>query len=410
MRKAAVRPILSLPPRRRALLPPEREFRVLTLLHLMTATAGGVYFSSSVLFFVKVVGLTPSEIALGLTLSGAVGLAVSVPFGVLADRLGARDVAAWLILGVGISFGLFLLAGTFWGFIVAACSFAACLRGAMAARMAMVAGLADAAQRTRLSAYLRAFGNAGLSIGALVGSLALFLDTPGAFRSTFSLSAALYVAAAAGYRLLPRVPPADRSDQRPSLAVFVDRPFVALTFLNTVVLLYIPLLNMVMPLWIISHTQAPIWIASLLYGVNTLSVVLLQVRLARRVVSPQAARRSILLASWLLCAACLLFAAMAWPAIAWQAAAVGVAATILHALAEMMHMAGAWELSFRLAPAAAHGQYQGFFAMSSAAAETLGPMLLTALLVDWGIPGWFVLAVIFLAAGLAINRLGGQAN
>ncbi len=276
----------------------------------------------------------------------------------------------------------------------------------MAARMAIVAYLAGTTERTRLSAYLRAFGNCGLSIGALVGSVALYLDTPLAYRSVFSLGGLIYVCAAIGYFRLPIVPPADLSDKRASIAVFADTPYVALTALNTIILLYIPLLNMVLPLWIITHTSAPVWTASALYAVNTICVTALQVRIARTVESGEQARRSIRMATLLLSAACLIFAAMAAPSSPLLVVMIAVIGTVLHALSEMLHMAGAWELSFRLAPANKHGQYQGFFNMSSATAEMLGPILLTALLVEWGTPGWFVLAGLFPIAGFAIVWIG----
>lgn len=101
------------------------------------------------------------------------------------------------------------------------------------------------------------------------------------------------------------------------LTVLGDRPYMILTLLNTVILLYIPLLNMALPLWIALHTNAPLWIASVLYGLNTVSVMLMQVRLARRVTNACEARRSIFFATLLLSAACFLFAAMAVPSTVW---------------------------------------------------------------------------------------------
>lgn len=73
-----------------------------------------------------------------------------------------------------------------------------------------------------------------------------------------------------------------------------------------------------------------------------------------------------------------------------------------------MHMAGAWDLSFRLAPPGQEGEYQGFFNTSSAAAEMFGPILLTALLVGWGLPGWLLLAIVFSATGFIIMVLFGK--
>jgi len=56
-----------------------------------------------------------------------------------------------------------------------------------------------------------------------------------------------------------------------------------------------------------------------------------------------------------------------------------------------------------LAPAGQQGQYQGFFGTGVSAARMLGPLLLTALIVTWGVPGWLFLGALFLVAGLAMG-------
>ena len=47
-----------------------------------------------------------------------------------------------------------------------------------------------------------------------------------------------------------------------------------------VTLLNMPLLSLVIPLWIVQRTEAPTWTVSALLVLNTLSVVLFQVRVA----------------------------------------------------------------------------------------------------------------------------------
>jgi len=392
-----------------SILPEDRTVRGLAIAQTMGAVAAGVYFSSSALFFSRASGLAPLEIGLGLTVAGLVGLLVPLPIGILADRWNARNIAAWLTVGAGVSDWIFLLVSEVTAFVITACCFAACLRGAMTARMAMIATLIDASQRTQTSAYLRALGNCGLSAGAMIGGLALYFDSLTGYRLAFALGGAIFLVAAAAYRLLPRVVPGLATVRKGSpLTVLGDRPYMILTLLNTVILLYIPLLNMALPLWIALHTNAPLWIASVLYGLNTVSVMLMQVRLARRVTNACEARRSIVFATLLLSAACFLFAAMAVPSTVWLTVVFALLAALLHVLGEMMHMAGAWDLSFRLAPPGQEGEYQGFFNTSSAAAEMFGPILLTALLVGWGLPGWLLLAIVFSATGFIIMVLFGK--
>ncbi len=394
---------------RSRLLPDDRTVRVLAIAQTMGAVAAGLYFSSSALFFSRASGLAPLEIGLGLTISGVVGLLVPLPFGILADRWSARNIAAWLTVGVGLSYWFFLLVNGFTAFIIATCCFAACMRGAMTARMTMIASLIDISHRTQTSAYLRALGNGGMSVGAMIGGLALYFDSLTAHRLAFAVGGAIFLVAALVYRSLPaKAPELAPIRHGTTLAVLRDRTYLVLTLLNTVILLYIPLLNMALPLWIALHTKAPLWISSLLFWVNAVCVMLLQVRLARGVATAKDARRSIFSATLLLSAACLAFAAMAMSSTVWLAVLLAVFGALLHVFGEMMHMAGAWDLSFRLAPPGRQGEYQGFFNTSSATAEMLGPFLLTALLVSWGAPGWLVLALVFPAAGFAIIALFGR--
>lgn len=79
--------------------------------------------------------------------------------------------------------------------------------------------------------------------------------------------------------------------------------------------------------------------------------------------------------------------------------AVLVLGAVLQVIAEMRHSAGSWQIGFTLAPAGRIGQYQGFYGTGVPVARTLGPSLVTALLVTWGAPGWLVLGGIFLLAG-----------
>ncbi len=60
---------------------------------------------------------------------------------------------------------------------------------------------------------------------------------------------------------------------------------------------------------------------------------------------------------------------------------------VLQVLAEMRHSAGAWQIGFALAPADRIGQYQGFYGTGVPVARTLGPLLVTTLLIGWGCPG-----------------------
>jgi MFS family permease len=69
----------------------------------------------------------------------------------------------------------------------------------------------------------------------------------------------------------------------------------------------------------------------------------------------------------------------------------------------MQHSAGAWQISFSLAPPDRIGQYQGFFGSGIPVARTLGPALATTLLVTFGPAGWLLLGAVLLVAATAMT-------
>ncbi|OIJ95682.1 hypothetical protein [Streptomyces colonosanans] len=132
---------------------------------------------------------------------------------------------------------------------------------------------------------------------------------------------------------------------------------------------------------------------------NTVGVVVFQVRVARRVTDLRTATRATRHAGWLMLAACAAYALSGAGVGAQTAVAVLVAAAAIQVFGEMVQGAGSWEIGFGLAHPDKQGQYQGFFGMGPQIARMLGPALLTTLLLGWGTPGRLALGGLFLAAG-----------
>jgi MFS family permease len=240
---------------------------------------------------------------------------------------------------------------------------------------------------------LAAAVNGGIAAGAALGGLALQLGTGTAYLAVSALV----------LLRLPVVPPAAGGTGAPVLAVLRDRPYVLVAALNIVLQLHLPLITLAIPLWIVERTTAPGWTVSLLLVLNTVSVVLFQVRVASRVTGLAHASRYLRLAGATLLAACAVFAASGLGAPAWAAVVVLLVAAALQAAAEMMQASGAWEVSFGLAPEGRHGQYQGFFGSGFTVARMVGPLLVTTVVLGWGTAGWLLLGGVFAAAGPAVR-------
>ncbi|MFF3848599.1 MFS transporter [Streptomyces sp. NPDC002328] len=392
--------------------PPQR---LLALAQLSNSIGDGAYYTTSALYFTQIAGLAPARVGLGLTVGWAVGSLAGVPLGRFADRRGARGTAVLLALATGLAVASFTLVRDFVPFVLVACGYAAAQSGLAAARQALLAGLVPAGERTGLLARLQATLNAGLAVGAGLGGLALHAGSRSAYVAVFVVDAVSFLVCALLLLGLPRVPSSavsavSAAGGRARLGgVLRDRPYAVVALLNTVLLLRLPLLSLVLPLWITSRTGAPAWLVSALFVLNTAVVTVFQVRAARGVTGLDSATRVLRRSGWVMCAACAVFALSAG-ASPWVAAGVLVLGALLQVVAEMGQSAGSWQLSFDLAPADRVGEYQGLFGTGVTVARTLGPLLLTWLLVEWGTPGWLLLGAAMLTASYAMGPAARHAS
>ncbi|AUY48148.1 MFS transporter [Streptomyces sp. CB01881] len=386
------------------LVPPAGVQRTLATAQLVGSIGDGAYYTCSALYFTRVIGMSPTRLGLGLAVAWAVGSLAGVPLGHLADRRGPRGTAVLLALATGAVVASFLVVRSFAPFLVAVCLYATTQSGLSAARQALVGGLVGRAERTTLLAQLQAVLNAGLALGAAVGGVVLSTGSRTGFLVAFAVTAVGFLVSGLILLRLPEVPPAPVSPGTgPKLAVLSDRPYAVVTLVNTVLLLRMPLLSLIIPLWIAARAEHLAWLGSALFVLNTVVVMAFQVRAARGVTGLRSASRAVRDAGVILLASCAVFALSAGDVPVWAMAGLLVVAATLQVIGEMKQSAGSWQISFDLAPAHQTGQYQGFFGSGVAVARTVGPLLLTTLLLDWGVPGWLLLGGFFLAAGCAMG-------
>ena len=266
-----------------SLVPRTRDQRVFLLAQFINTYGTGLILTAAMLYGIKVVHLTPARTGLAISIAGLVGLFSSMPIGRLADLRGPREVFALSLL---------LLATTNAAYVFLAHDFVSLLLIAIVDTAAMNASNAVAVALTRrvggedaitLRAQMSAVLNVGTALGVATCGIALQLNTVSAYRALFLGNALSYLAGAVIVGLLPRFEPLPGAHEESPLAALKDKAFVGYTLLSGGMTLQYLIPMMLMPVWVVFHTNAPRWSVSAFMIINTLIAFLFQVRVGKKV-------------------------------------------------------------------------------------------------------------------------------
>jgi MFS transporter len=393
-------------------LPRHGTARALAFAALVDWIGTGVWLTVSTLFFVRVVGLRPAEIGVGLGIAGVVGMLAVMPVASLTRRWPAGPVAVALQICRGLSFLSYLAVDSAVSFAVAAALVAVFDRPTITVNQILVARVVPDDERNAAMATMHVAGNLGVAAGTAFGTLALLRPDRASFSAVVIADAASFFLAAwvvgRAVRRTPETAPAEppAGGSGGALeAIRRDPRFAVVTVGNGLLALHIPMLNVLTPLWLAEETDVPLATMGALLLVNTVLIVLLQVRLAGSVLTVRDGVRAASIAAACLVACCgALALASAVPVAA--AVALLVLGVVVLTLAEISQNAGAWALSFGLSPTdRRQSAYLGFFGTGQAAVVLLGPALL-ALLVSLQGAAAFATISAMLVVGVLCVRLG----
>ncbi|WP_073920973.1 MFS transporter [Streptomyces sp. CB00455] len=396
-------------------MPATRESRIIAVNALVGSVGTGMFLAGSALYFTRFGGLTETQLGVGLAIAGVVGLLTAVPIGRLADRFGPRNMLLVVCVWRAVGYLAYLNVHGFNEFVVTASLLFVMDRAGQPLNQALVGRLITGTERNRTMGFIRALRNLGFTVGFSVAGIALTTDSPTLFRWLFIGNAISFMFVFACITMLPNAGPAGSADKAGTkdggksgksggtvVPPIRDWRFVAATAANGVLFLHDAILITVLPLWVAEHTSSPVWMITVLVTTNTLITVIGQVRVTRHIDNMATARRATNRSSVLLTLSCLAFAlsgVLGSPG--WTAVAL-MAALLLLTVAELLHSASSWEISFALSPEAAQGRYLSFFNTGFSAAEIAGPAVVLWLLSQAGPAGWLFLAGAFpLAAGLS---------
>ncbi|GAA2374847.1 MFS transporter [Dactylosporangium salmoneum] len=380
---------------------PTGPLRLLVVAQLVNTLGSGLSMASSALYLTRIAGLSVAQTGLALSVAALVCMVASAPMGYVADRAGARGVLVAGLVAQALGTAALTLVGSVWTYLLVAVPLAIADAAQRGAKGAVIAGVVPADRRVHTRAYLRSVTNVGIAAGAALAGVGLAVDTRPAYFALILGDAVTYLGAAVLLSRLDPVPPSPRRADGPRLIALRDKPFLAFVALDGLLSTHFGMFEVALPLWIAHRTDAPRWLIAVLFLTNTTAVVLLQVRAARGTDEPTGAARAARRAGLALLVACGLYA-LSGQAHHTVTITLLVAGALTHVVAELWHAASGWGISFGLAPAHAHGQYQGAYAIGMQLGQMLAPFVVTTLAVSWGWPGWLLLGAVFALAGSAM--------
>jgi MFS family permease len=397
------------------ILPPTRLERDLALQCVLSAFATGSFLTGTAVFFTEIVGLTGSQVGLGMSIAGVVTLLLSLPLGRLSDRVGAKPLWAVSSLVEAVLYFAWPLAGGMVAFVGLLSLLAAISTAGNTGRNVYRIAVFPREVRVRALAYMRSARNVGYTLGALAGGIALAIGTRGAIMAVPILTGGLLVLNAVMVSRLPHIdrppPPAhlEADGAVPAPPAWRNLGFVALSICNGVLNSNQVLLNVVVPLWLVERTDAPHTLLAWLFGTNTVMAVFLQVRASRGSETVNGALRAVRLSGWAFLLSCLVIG-VTHETVGWVSIVLIWLGHVTITGAELWQSAADWGFQSELSDHRRLGDYQSMWGLGYQAQPIIFPGLFTFLALQWGEPGWAVIAVVGVLAAAASHPVARAAE
>lgn len=365
-----------------------------------TSFGDGAVLATATLFFGVLSGFGVGAVGLALGGGALAGLLLSVPIGILADRVGIALTAALLSGLSAVAMVLFALAQSSTVYVVGAVAYGVAQASLMPMRQALAASQVGPDARVRMRAMLHTLLNIGLAFGTLWGAVAIAIGQPAFFVATFIGNAVICVLTGLGYLTMRATEPIAHLPAMESPA-FRDARLLALTGVAALLQCTMAFLSVILPIWVATRTAAPEWLAAAVLAMNCVIVIATQLRWATWVESARRAR----LSAWVAAAGAIGAAVLVgYSGSVTQPTAIVLvlAAGLLITIAEVCGGAAAWFQLTRLSPVGRQGEFQSVYGTSTTIARIVGPALLLPLVIAFGLPAWIALGVLIAGGATAL--------
>ncbi|GAA5134550.1 MFS transporter [Alloalcanivorax gelatiniphagus] len=385
-------------------LPPSPLARSLSVQSILFAIGEGSFITGSAVFFTQIVGLSPAQVGIGITVAGLTSFFFAVPAGKLADRVGTKRI--WAI-SAAMTAGLYLV----WPFIHGFVAFLVMMvvlevvsQAGWSGRGAYTIDIFTREERVESQAFMRAALNIGFTVGALIGGAALATNSDAVVRAVPILTGLILLSNAYWITRLPAPAAKEHTAADDAVikpAALKNRAFLALMTGDGVLGSNQVLLNFVIPLWLVEETDAPRVLLAWLFGTNTVMAVLLQVAAARGVDSVARSLRASYISAGFFVLSCAIVL-VTHDTVGWLTIVLVWLGHVTVTGAELYQSAGSWGFQSELTDPAQRAEYQGAAHIGHTAGSVWAPALYTWLALEHGSLGWIAIAVIVIVSTLTM--------
>jgi MFS family permease len=383
---------------------PDPRVRRITLATFISTFGNGLFMTTGIIYFSLIVGLGAQKVALAFSLSGALSLLLSIPTGHVIDRFPPRRIAVLALIAQGFAAAALIFTRNWW-LLLLVLSLDSIFEGfGQTARMAVIAMMGEGEERVVIRAYTRAVTNLGIAFGTVVAGFALAINTETAYKVMITVDAITFFAAAFAYMRVEKFAASLQNRESFDWSILKDYRYIKAMILSGLMSMHFILQNVAIPIWVVKETNAPRWWVSVIMLINTIAVVLFQVRMSKGVGDVKSAAKQFQSAGFFIAAACLLYG-LTKGLNPYFASLFLVLAMLVHVVGELQASTGSWSIAFELADQNRQGAYQGLWRMGFGSMNVIGPSLVIFLAIGLGQVGWLIMAIYFAAVGVLMKRV-----
>lgn len=365
----------------------------------------GMVIPFTVIFFTQIVGLKGSIVGGGIAGASLVGIAAVTITAGFIDRFGGKPVLVGSVTTMGVANILLAWAETVWPYLLFTLIFYVASQSYWPSIDSLTTTLARQDRVIQTFSMIRVANAIGIGVGGFLGGLMVSGGELLEYRVMYIVGGVLFLAGAGLiWGLVPagQMPVGSKDEVGPEAGwryVLNDRTFLYSMALLFVLVLGFTQVNMSVPPFLRGEAGASEGFIGMLFFLNTVLVISLQVPISARVDRGNAGKL-------------LALAALAWAAafgfmmLTVESVGFGIAVFAMFTAGELIFMPLSAVFAVRLAPVSLRGRYFSMLSMTwggSAAIATLAAGWIQD--ADDPIVMWPVMVALMLAAALAALRL-----